>query len=64
MPATKTKDEPKPQDQKINTSGRGRSLAVGKVLPHSWSWVRVTVIEESTTEVTVKIRKLVIREAQ
>lgn len=62
--AVETKEQPKPQDQKINTSGRGRSLAVGKILPHDWTWVRVTVIEESKTEVTVKIRKLVIREAK
>lgn len=54
----------KPQDQRINTSGRGRSIAVGKMLPKTWDWIRVTVVEESTTEVTVKIRKLVIREAK
>lgn len=57
-------DQAKPQDQKVNTSGRGRSLAVGKILPRDWSWVRLTVIEESKTEVIVKIRKLVIREAK
>lgn len=62
--ATDTNGPAKPQDQKINTSGRGRSLSVGKVLPHDWSWVRVTVIEESKTEITIKIRKLVIREAK
>lgn len=61
---TKAKEENKPQDQKINTSGRGYSLAVGKILPHDWSWVRVTVIEETKTEITIKIRKLVIREAK
>lgn len=54
----------KPQDQKINTSGRSRTLSVGKALPHDWSWVRVTVIQESKTEITLKIRKLVIREAK
>lgn len=60
----KVNEETKPQDQKINTSGRGRSLAVGKILPHDWSWVRVTVTEETKTEVTITIRKLVIREAK
>lgn len=57
-------DEPKQQDQRVSTSGRGRSIAVGKILPKDWSWVRVTVVEETKTEVTVKIRKLVIREAK
>lgn len=62
--AKEAKEQAKPQDQKINTSGRGRSLSVGKVLPHDWSWVRVTVIEETKTEITLTIRKLVIREAK
>lgn len=60
----KTNNEPTHQDQKINTSGRGRSLSVGKVVPKTWSWVRVTVVEESKTEVTIKIKKLEIREAR
>ena len=55
---------PVQQDQKINTSGRGRSLSVGKVLPHTWEWVRVTVTEETKTSVTLHIKKLEIREAR
>lgn len=57
-------EDAKPQDQRVNTSGRGRSLAVGKVLPKDWDWVRVTVVETTKTEITVKIRKLVIKEAK
>ena len=62
--AASDNEQPAHQDQKVNTSGRGRSLSVGKVIPKNWVWVRVTVIEESKTEVTVKIRKLEIREAR
>lgn len=60
----KNDEQPAHQDQKINTSGRGRSLSVGKVLPKNWSWVRVTVIEESKTHVTITIKKLEMREAR
>lgn len=55
--------EPTHHDQKINTSGRGRSLAVGKVLPKDWDWVRVTATEGTDKVVTFTVRKLELREA-
>ena len=62
--AANSEEQPTHQDQKINTSGRGRSLAVGKVIPKNWTWVRVTVTEETKTTVTLTIKKLEIREAR
>ncbi|MCH8311017.1 MAG: hypothetical protein IIB17_11070 [Chloroflexi bacterium] len=59
----KTETTPLHQDQRINVSGRGRTLAVGKTLPTDWEWVRVTVLESKDNEVTLHIRRLVLNEA-
>ncbi len=62
--AVNDKTEPVHQDQRILTSGRGRALSVGKILPKDWDWVRVTVTEETKNTRTLVIRKLEIREAR
>lgn len=51
-------------DQRVNHSGRGRLLAIGKFLPEGFDWVRVTRTRSNENEVWLHIRKLVISEAE
>ena len=51
-------------DQRVHHSGRGRLLAVGKLLPADFDWVRVTRTRTSGNEVWLHIRKLELSEAE
>lgn len=50
-------------DSKVNHAGRGRLLAVGKLLPDDFDWVRVTVTRTRQGEVWLHIKQLVLSEA-
>ncbi len=45
-------------DRKVQTYGYSRTLAMGKVLPKGWTYVRIRKIKEGEDFVTVKITKL------
>ena len=51
-------------DQRVNKSGRGRSISVGKFFPLDFDMVRVTRTKQADNEVWLHIRKLVVREAE
>ena len=51
-------------DQRVNKSGRGRSLSMGRLLPPSFDMVRVTRTRYDDNNVWIHIRKLEIREAE
>ena len=51
-------------DQRINKSGRGKSLSVGKLLPANWDMVRVTRTKQADHEVWLHIRQLEVIEAE
>ena len=48
----------KSYDRRINKMGYGRMLAVSKVVPKNWEFVRISKIEETENSVTVLIQKL------
>lgn len=50
-------------DARVNKSGRGRLLAMGKLLPEDFDYVRVTITRHSGTSVWLHIRKLELAEA-
>lgn len=50
-------------DQRVNKSGRGKSLAISKFLPPDFDWVRVTRTQFDGQNVYLHIRKLELREA-
>lgn len=50
-------------DQRVNHSGRGRNLSMGRLLPPDWEWVRVTRTRYDDNNVWLHIRRLEIREA-
>jgi len=45
-------------DRKLIRQGATRYLAVGKVLPKSWRYVRIEKLEESENHVILKTTKL------
>lgn len=51
------------QDQKIQAQGRGRLLAVGRVIPPDWDYVRVTKTKADDNTVWLRIRHLEVAEA-
>lgn len=51
-------------DQKVNHSGRGRLLAMGKLLPPDFDYVRVTITRTRENDVWLHIRKLELAEAE
>ena len=51
-------------DQRIQETGRGRNLAVGKTLPRSWGFVRVTTTKHKDGTVSLHIRPLTLVEAK
>lgn len=51
-------------DQKINHSGRGRLMAMGKLLPEDFNYVRVTITRTGENNVWLNIRKLELAEAE
>lgn len=50
-------------DSKVNHSGRGRLLAMGKLLPDDFDYVRITITRTSENTVWLSIRKLELAEA-
>lgn len=51
-------------DSRVNKSGRGRLLAMGKLLPGDFDYVRVTVTRTRDNSVWLHIRKLELAEAE
>ncbi len=51
-------------DGRVNKSGRGRLLAVGKLLPADFDYVRVTQTRTRENEIWLHIRKLTLSEAE
>jgi len=51
-------------DQRVNRSGRGRLISVGRLLPADFDMVRITRTKTATNEVWLHVRKLVIKEAE
>lgn len=51
-------------DSRVNKSGRGRLLAMGKLLPADFDYVRVTVTRTRENSVWLHIRKLDLAEAE
>ena len=49
-------------DLKIQATGRGRNLAVGKTLPRSWEYVRVQTTNHKDGSVSLHIRPLTLTE--
>lgn len=45
-------------DQHINVNGRARLLSVGKLIPSSWGWVRVTRTRQADGEVWLHIQEI------
>ena len=51
-------------DGRVNKSGRGRLLAVGKLLPADFDYVRVTQTRTRENEIWLHVRKLTLSEAE
>lgn len=45
-------------DRKVLEYGYSRTIALGKVIPADWSYVRITVVSKSDSTVTLEITKL------
>ena len=45
-------------DQHVNSNGRARMLAVGKILPSDFGWVRVTRTRHDEDTVWIQIKRL------
>lgn len=45
-------------DRKVLNYGASRTLAVGKVIPKEWTYVRITPIEQTEDSVTIKIERM------
>ncbi len=51
------------QDQKIQKAGRASLLAVGRVIPADWEYVRVTKTKHDDNTVWLRIKHLEVSEA-
>jgi len=45
-------------DRKIRTTGNTKSVSLGKVLPQSWYYTRLEIVDRDANSVTVKFTKL------
>ena len=54
----KVKETSKFYDRHIFKMGYGRNLAISKVIPKNWEYVRISKIAETENSVTVLIQKL------
>jgi hypothetical protein len=45
-------------DRTVRKTGNTKSLSLGKVIPASWSYVRIEIVDRDESSITVKITKL------
>lgn len=45
-------------DRKVLNYGSSRTVAMGKIIPKGWPYVRMTIIEQDTNSRTIRIEKL------
>jgi hypothetical protein len=45
-------------DRRVRPTGHTTSISLGKIIPESWSYVRMEVIDREAESVTVKFTKL------
>lgn len=45
-------------DRKVLTYGYSRTVALGKIIPQDWTYLRITVVNIDQTNITIKLTKL------
>ena len=45
-------------DRRVRFTGGTKSVSLGKVLPESWSYIRIEIVDRDSDAVTVKFTKL------
>lgn len=45
-------------DRRVRMTGGTKSVSLGKILPDSWSYIRVEVVDRDSDAVTIKLTKL------